>query len=90
MADMELRETVGTKLARIEEKLDTLLMNHEKLCQHVNHENEKMDARLTTCEEYQHKCENEKTGQVNVYKYATAILGLVVTILTILKLVGQI
>jgi hypothetical protein len=59
--DLELKETVATKLARIEERIANFVENNnskhdeiidklDKLCSHVNHENELMDIRIRTLE----------------------------------------
>lgn len=91
MENEPIRETVATKLARMETKLDTIMSQHKELCEHVNHENQKMDARITTLENCRIENRGEKKGEKRVWKYISTGLGtfgVIVTILYYLTFIG--
>ena len=99
--DLELRETVATKLARIEERLENLtetnnskhneiLDSVKNLCSHVNHENDLMDTRIISLETTRTENIAQKKGALTVWKVSTAILALSTAILTIAKIFGLI
>jgi hypothetical protein len=95
MADEEVKETVNTKLARIEENLknliDTNTTSHKEiitqikdLCSHVNDENNKMNIRVKSLEDTRIENEASKKGELKAYKIATAGLTIGLTILSII------
>lgn len=92
------KESVLVKLARIEENIKNfreiyekdhreLINGQEKLCNHVNDENSKMDTRITSLEQTRIENDASKKGEIRVYKYATAILAITLTTLTIITII---
>jgi len=110
MANEEIRETVVTKLARLEEIIKSGFAINEKahndirsditaligdiqtditvLNNRFNTKIEKAEDRIHKCEEYQKRCEDQKTGQINIYKIITAILTFIISGAAVLKIFG--
>jgi hypothetical protein len=101
MPDNEVKETLATMLARIEERIKLgfttndkehtdIKTNQTKLLDHVNHREELMSSRIASLENTRTVNEAEKKGAINVWKVSTAILALATTILTLAKILGYI
>jgi hypothetical protein len=88
-------ESIRVILARLEERLGNLADNntetHDKICmkldtltEHVNHENEKMDTRISYLEDQDKASKTVGKTKRNLYKDSAAILATALTIVGIL------
>lgn len=85
-----ITELIENHIIDNKEDYRKIISGQKELCEHVNHENEKMDARLLILEEDKKIKENQKEYQLKIYKCLIAILGTISTILGIGRLLGYI
>jgi len=95
---MAKEKTIVT-LARIDERVRALVEANTKdhkdfiaqvkdLCKHVNEEHEKYNTRLEKIEAIQLGEKNRYIGRLQLFKCLSAGLGIVLAVVTILKVIG--
>jgi capsular polysaccharide biosynthesis protein len=93
------RETNGTLLARIDERLQNLIGTNNKehadivgkideLCKHANHEIDNLNDRVKILENARIAEENKYKGRLQLFKWLSIGLGIIIGVMTILSLAG--
>lgn len=94
-----MKEKIAEILARIDERLkihiaanteahQTILTKLDKLDEHVNHEVSNLDKRVRALEELKISLESKYKGRMELFKWISIGLTILVGIITFLQLIG--